>query len=88
MTFASLQPISRGTRKRSEGILDFGVQTSVGPVRVYCRRQLRSAPGRFAPEGVLGFKALCLFSMHSLFLFLVFILCFYSCMLSTLAVAN
>ena len=44
--FLSQQPIPRGTRKRSEGILDLRVLTSLGLVRVYCRRQLRSTQGR------------------------------------------
>ena len=38
----------------SEGLLDFAFSLFQGPVRVHCRRQLRSAPGRRLP-GVLDF---------------------------------
>ena len=75
--FLSQQPISRGTRRRSEGILDLRVLTSLGPVRVYCRRQLRSAPGRGATELRVGIR-----HSSAVFLFSFFCFCCFLCCLS------
>ena len=80
------QPLLQGTHTRSEETFHLHIIISLDPVRVYCRRQLRSAPGRAAPEGVLGFElhftlffhffffiSLLFFSLHFHFTFLHFL---------------